>query len=439
MRSASLAFLPALLLAAFSASAGPIIETRLPPVQAQGGGQEPGAPTHAEARKQWQLGRIALGNGDLKAAEAAFKQATQLDPKAGAPWVGLGDVALRRGEMDGAKMAVQEALKRDPTHTPARLGLARLALMGGKTEEGEALLKALLQKEPNFVPALVDLGEVMANSGRLTEAEPLFKRATEQAGAGLNAWINLARSQAQQGRRPDAMATLEKAAAQLPGNAMPWVAASEMALSMGDKATALRHAGQAVQSDGKSVQAQVALADALVANDQVAKALDGLQSYLSVPGVPVALVHTKVAAIKTARKDLDGAMAAYRLALRADAKFHPALNNMAWLSAERKQDLDEALRAARRAVELQPNQPSYVDTLAFVLLARKDRKEALAVLTKAVAARPKVALLHLRLAQTHQAMDELAKARESVDLALKLEPNFKEAQELKKKLGGGQG
>ena len=439
MRSVSLALLPAMLLAALSAHAGPIIETRLPPVQAQAGGPDPGAPANAEARKQWNLGRTALASGDLKAAEAAFKQATQLDPKAGAPWVGLGDVALRRGDMEGAKSAVQESLKRDPAHTPARLGLARLALLTGKTDEGEAQLKTLLQKEPNFVPALVDLGEVMANSGRMAEAEPLFKRATEQPGAGLNAWVNLARSQAQQGRRPDALATLEKAAAQLPGNAMPWVAASELALGLGDKATALRHAGQAVQADGKSVQAQVALADALVANDQTAKALEGLQSFLSVPGAPVALVHTKVAAIKTARKDLDGAMAAYRLALRADGKFHPALNNMAWLSAERKQDLDEALRAARRAVELQPNQPSYVDTLAAVHLARKERKEALAVLTKAVAARPKAALLHLRLAQTHQAMDELAKARESVDLALKLEPTFKEAQELKKQLGGGKG
>lgn len=425
-----------LLALSLSAQAGPIIETRLPPQQGAAGGQDPFEPAQPEARKQWQAGRVALGQGDLKAAEAAFKQATQLDAKSGAPWVGLGDVALRRGDIKAALASVQEGLKRDPKHLPARLAVARLALMTGDTARAEPLLKALVQEEPRFLPAQVDLGELYLNTNKPALAEPVFKQALTVPGAGWTVWQGLARAQARQNRGPEALNTLEKAAAELPGNAQPWIGAAELAQSLGDRAAALRHAQQAVKTDGKSVPAQMALADALVANDQTAKAVDGLQSLLSVADVPAALVHTKIAMIKAARKDLDGAQAAYRLALRADPKYHPALNNLAWMNAERKVELDEALRSARRAIELQPNQPSYVDTLAFVHLARKEPKLALELLGKSLKAQPNQPLLLLRVAQAHQAMDDIAKAREAVDQALKLAPQFKEAQELKQKLGG---
>lgn len=426
-----------LLALSLSAQAGPIIETRLPPLQSGAGAQDSHEPANPEARKQWQAGRVALGQGDMKAAEAAFKQATQLDAKAGAPWVGLGDVALRRGDLKGAQAAVMEALKRDPKHQPARLAQARLAVLTGDAAQAEQLLKALVQQEPRFLPAQTDLGELYLNTNRPALAEPVFKQAQSVPGAGWPVWQGLVRAQVRLNRQSEAMQTLEKAAAEFPGNAQPWIAAAELAQSQGDRVASLRHAQQAVKSDGKSVPAQMALADALVANDQTAKAIEGLQSLLSLPDVPAALVHTKVAMIKAGRKDLDGAQAAYRLALRADPKYHPALNNLAWMNAERKVELDEALRSARRAVEVQPNQPSYVDTLAFVHLARKEPKLALDVLNKALKAQPSQPLLLMRLAQTHQAMDDLSKAREAVDQALKLAPNFKEAQELKQKLGGG--
>lgn len=429
-------FASALLALSLSAQAGPIIETRVPPQQGAAAGQDPSEPAQPEARKQWQGGRAALAQGDLKGAEAAFKQAAQRDAKAAAPWVGLGDVALRRGDLKGAQAAVQEGLKRDPKHLPARLASARLAVLAGDTAQAETLLKALVQQEPRFLPAQIDLGEVYLNTNRAALAEPVFKQAIGMPGAGWNAWQGLVRAQARLNQAAEALKTLEKAATQFPGNAQPWVVAAELAQSTGDRAAALRHAQQAVKTDGKSVPAQMALADALVANEQAGKALDSLQTLLSLPEVPAALVHTKMAMIKAGRKDLDGALASYRLALRADAKYHPALNNLAWMNAERKLELDEALRSARRAVELQPRQPSYVDTLAFVHLARKEPKVALELLNKALKEQPDQPLLLLRLAQTHQALDDFAKARSAVDQALKVAPSFPEALELKKQLAG---
>ena len=55
----------------------------------------------------------------------------------------------------------------------------------------------------------------------------------------------------------------------------------------------------------------------------------------------------------------------------------PCRNNVAWLSAVCHQRLDEALVHAQKAVELSPNAPSYLDTLAEVHFQQGDRPKAI--------------------------------------------------------------
>ena len=53
-------------------------------------------------------------------------------------------------------------------------------------------------------------------------------------------------------------------------------------------------------------------------------------------------------------------------------------NNLAWMSARCKRRLDEALRYSRRALELVPNSPSYLDTLGEVHFRRGEIQQAIA-------------------------------------------------------------
>jgi tetratricopeptide (TPR) repeat protein len=53
-----------------------------------------------------------------------------------------------------------------------------------------------------------------------------------------------------------------------------------------------------------------------------------------------------------------------------------AHNQIAWLCARCRRNLDEALTHARKAVELAPQEPAYKDTLAEVLFQRGDRQSA---------------------------------------------------------------
>ncbi len=66
-----------------------------------------------------------------------------------------------------------------------------------------------------------------------------------------------------------------------------------------------------------------------------------------------------------------------------------AYNNMAWLSAGCHRDLQNALKNVTKALELSPNMPAYMDTMAEVQFHLGNRKEAVAYAKKALAAKPK--------------------------------------------------
>jgi tetratricopeptide (TPR) repeat protein len=60
-------------------------------------------------------------------------------------------------------------------------------------------------------------------------------------------------------------------------------------------------------------------------------------------------------------------------------------NNLAWLCAACRRDLDTGLDHARRAVELSPDNTGYLDTLAEVLFQRGDKEKAIEMMKKAIA------------------------------------------------------
>ena len=74
---------------------------------------------------------------------------------------------------------------------------------------------------------------------------------------------------------------------------------------------------------------------------------------------------------------------AYRRAIEADANNARAYNNLAWLLAERSNNLTEAVALARQAIVLSPADPLALDTLGFALFQQGDFKHAAEFLEQA--------------------------------------------------------
>jgi tetratricopeptide (TPR) repeat protein len=79
---------------------------------------------------------------------------------------------------------------------------------------------------------------------------------------------------------------------------------------------------------------------------------------------------------------------AYRATLQLDPKDATATNNLAFLMAERGEDLDQALALSQRAMELSPDDADMIDTAGWVQLKRKQTDAAIGLFARAVGKEP---------------------------------------------------
>ncbi len=108
------------------------------------------------------------------------------------------------------------------------------------------------------------------------------------------------------------------------------------------------------------------------------------------------------------------------LALSPDSD--PLLNNYAYLCGECLKDAKKGLPSARRAVQLQPMRAEYLDTLATLLLADQQPKEAMEMLDRGAKILDSAAIQYHR-AQAFLALGDKPAAREAAEKALTMNPD----------------
>lgn len=109
--------------------------------------------------------------------------------------------------------------------------------------------------------------------------------------------------------------------------------------------------------------------------------------------------------------DLDAALTSYRLALREKPDDHRILLNMA-IAYSRLSRGDEAIRCYKRALEIEPSLAAAHYGLAFLLIKRGDRDEAMRHLESFLSSPPKTAD-PANIAHAQRALEELRAPQET--------------------------
>jgi len=134
------------------------------------------------------------------------------------------------------------------------------------------------------------------------------------------------------------------------------------------------------------------------------------------------VIYSTLADVKHELEKWTESVDAFQNALRLDRNNHNALNNYAYYLSLRNENLDEALEMSERAVEIEPENASYLDTLGWIYFKKDDLDLALEYIQKAVDTGDASAEVYEHLGDVYSAMGDETKAREWWDKAFELDP-----------------
>jgi Tfp pilus assembly protein PilF len=111
------------------------------------------------------------------------------------------------------------------------------------------------------------------------------------------------------------------------------------------------------------------------------------------------------------------------------------LNNLGYFLADRNERLGEAEALIRRAVNIEPTNGSFLDSLGWLLYRQGKLEEAQKYLEQAVIYQQRSATIHDHLGDLYKKQGQMDKARAKWEDALRLATEPDEIKKIKEKLG----
>ncbi|MFH1618691.1 MAG: tetratricopeptide repeat protein [bacterium] len=274
------------------------------------------------------------------------------------------------------------AIKKDPDYLQARYGLAQFYEARGDTSTALGQYLDILPKDSRNTALLNHIGEIYANSGKLGEAESYFLQARETDPANPTAGIWLAVLSEQ---KEDFQAAVNYLKESRQADKDP-----SMCMRLGYYLTQSGRYREAVAEMEEGYKrwpenAEIAYFLALGLDDlhQTARALEILKKTLEArPDYREA--RLQYAVISERSGSFEEAEKSFRELVKTRPEDSMVLNYLGYSLADRGLKLDEAESFIKKAVELDPKNGAYLDSLGWVHFRQGRHVEALGELKRAV-------------------------------------------------------
>ena len=403
-------------------------------------------------------GRLRLAQGRNADALAEFENLANKFPMVSAIQFELSRAQVANGDTGKAIANLSQLLTRAPNHAEATLLLANLHLRKGDASSSVAILKKLVQVRPDLIQASLLLAEAYSIQGNPDDALTIYRQIEEKFPQNTRTPLLRGIALAQQKNYAEARVAFERAHVLMPEEAQPLEQLVNLDLVEKKPEAALdrvmaetkRNPKQA--GPGQLLLAKIHLAqkDLAAAETDLKKAIelmpDNPNTYLLLSGIytsrneiPKALAELEEAVrhnpkdatalmiiglLHEQQKNYEAARTAYEKVLAVSPRASAAMNNLAYLEAERFGRMDRAQELAQKAVDLNPQDPHTKDTLGWILFRKKLYPRALLLLEDAVESMATSQEVQYHLGLTHYMMGDEQPARLALQRALQPAGDF---------------
>ena len=365
------------------------------------------------------LGQALVDKGDPTRAEALLVRASRLDPGDLETWLSLASAQEALGTPAAAEESLAKALEVDPDNRDALLDAGRLALHAGAPGRARAYLdRALgLSDDPDLALRVAftwlsaqhsaEASAVLDGARRAGTVDPrvsfyaglLHERAARweqavrayaevSAGSELyrDARLRRASALARAGRPAEGVALLRAGLVATPDDLALYPAYAQALEVSGQPAAAERFLREASTARGAQELTE-ALAVLLERQGRPQEAIALLTRAVDQRPRQESLLFSLAAAYERAGEHTQS-IARMREVLALNPDNASALNFIGYTLTQQNQDLDEAERLLRRALELRPETGAFLDSLGWLFFRRHDYARAVSTLEHAAALEP---------------------------------------------------
>jgi tetratricopeptide (TPR) repeat protein len=287
--------------------------------------------------------------GDTGQARAALEGGIKANPDSPLLEDQLGRLLYRVGDYPGAEKAFADLAEEDPTDTHALLFKGLAQLKNGKYKDAEEALTGLGQQDKDDPDQAYALGLARMMLKDETGAEEQYRTVLKLNPRAEGAWAELAYVLERQKRKKDARETLRQGLKVLPSS-------EELALLYASSQEEDKDLGGAVET---------------------------LRTCLSLGGGDDA--RFQLAVLLDKKGDFAGAEKELNTLITESPKNAQALNYLGYSWVDRGEHLAEAESLIRRALEVEPDNRYFQDSLGWAQFKQGALQDALGTLTQAAA------------------------------------------------------
>jgi superkiller protein 3 len=234
-----------------------------------------GAVQTAEALNQ--RGIALAQQGRAAEAEAAFRQALQVQPDSPMAPNNLGSLLFGQGRIEEATTYYQRALQVRPNFAAAHYNLGHANRQQGRLDDAVRCFQQAVRFQPDHADAHNDLGNVLRELRRVNEAIPCFQEAVQLRPNFAGAHNNLGIALYQQGRLEEAIAQLQQAIRHQPTYADAYNNLGNTLQAQGQLNEAIRCYQEAVRLQPEAAGPRSNLGSALLEQGRVEEAIVHLE------------------------------------------------------------------------------------------------------------------------------------------------------------------
>lgn len=311
----------------------------------------------AEVGYRVELAEMLIANDRIVEAVAPLEEALKINPDEAQAHVLLADIYRRNGDVQKCNQELKQVFANPNLDADPKIRVLSGYLTMLKTEnevnEAVALARQLSETHPNESKATVIYADLLTRQGKKAEARDLYLKAVQHDPNVFQVWGAIIQLDGDLNQVDSMLVHTEKALELFPNQGMFWY---------------YNGTAQLMKKNFK-------------------EAISSLEESLKLMGdnpqlVPI--IHGQLGDAFNGSGDHAKSDASYELALKGNPDNDHVLNNYSYFLSLRREKLDLALKMSEKLVQQHQNNPTYLDTHAWVLYIRKDYKRAKEFLEKAM-------------------------------------------------------